>query len=865
MSQPSGAWDGQDQSGLFRNIRTSIRRKLLLGMLAVAFVPMLAMAATVYWNVERVVFNKTTDQLAAIRSVKASQIEQLFQALEAEVASLAESQTVVSAVSEFQRSFRTAIDENDLKSQELQSLRDELHTFYATEFTEEYRRMNNGRTPNVDLLVDPLSDEAVLMQYHYVRNNPNPIGKKALLDRAADQSSYSDQHEKYHPLLRGFMDRFRLSNILLIDAETGDVIYSCSKELDYATSLKNNGPHAKSGLGFAYKHALSAENSDDVSVLDFKPHQTSYEQPAMFLSAPVFDTSKRIGVIVFQVPINQVAAILEDRTGLGETGETLAVGFDHLLRNNSRFFKELPKSDTLQQGSTILNSDLRVESTVTDSALAGDTGINAATDYRGTMTLTAWQPVSVHKSEDKKSEITWALLTKIDQAEVREPVTRLFFAMLAIAALATIVVLISSYAMASNLTRQTDSISGMLNQIGMGDFEARAEVLSEDELGTVAMSLNAMCDNTLSLIQTREERDRIQLAVQKLKEEVAIIASGDLTQEAEVTEDVTGGIAESINHMIFQLRTIITNLHETVNQVTISAGEIQKTTDHLSAGSEQQSRQITETSAAIEEMASSIQQVSQNTQKSATVANKARENAEQGTRAVQNTMDGMDRIRDQVQENAKRIKRLGESSQEVGEIVQLIGDIADRTSILALNASIQAAMAGDAGKGFAVVAEEVELLAERANHATKQIESLIKAIQRETSEAITAMEVCTQEVVSGSKLASEAGYTLGEIDSVSKELAELIESITEMTRQQAQTAEVLAESMNEISSVTRETALGTKHAALSIDNLAELSDALQSSVAAFRLPRSKPRSSLVFDHSSEHTGPVGSLILKALK
>lgn len=865
MSQPYGTWDGFGQSGLFRSIRTSIRRKLLLGMLAVAFVPMVAMAITVYWSAERAVFDKTTDQLAAIRAVRGSQLEQYFQTLEAEVASLAENQTVVSAVRDLQRSFRTAIDENDLQSQELQSLRDELRTFYVNEFAAEYSSKNNGRAPNVDLLVDPLSDEAVLMQYHYVRNNPNPIGKKALLDRAADQSSYSDQHEKYHPVLRGLLERFGLSNILLIDAEMGDVIYSCSKELDFATSLKNNGPHAKSNLGFAYKKALAADASDDVAVLDFKPHQTSYEQPMMFLSAPVFEDSKKIGVVVFQVPITQVATILDDHTGLGETGETIAFGSDHLLRNNSRFAEELAKSNSTSQFSAILNSDFRVDSTAMESALAGGTGTQLIPDYRGAKTLTTWQPVTVHKSEDKKNAVTWALLTKIDQAEVREPVTRLFLAMLAIAALATIVVLVASYAMASNLTRQTDSITGMLNQIGIGDFEARAAVLSEDELGTVAMSLNAMCDNTLSLIQTREERDRIQLAVQKLKEEVAIIASGDLTQEAEVTEDVTGGIAESINHMIFQLRTIISNLHETVNQVTISAGEIQKTTDHLSAGSEQQSRQISETSAAIEEMASSIQQVSQNTQQSATVANKARENAEQGTRAVQNTMDGMDRIRDQVQENAKRIKRLGESSQEVGEIVQLIGDIADRTSILALNASIQAAMAGDAGKGFAVVAEEVELLAERANHATKQIETLIKAIQRETTEAITAMELCTQEVVAGSKLASEAGYTLGEIDSVSKELAELIESITETTRQQAQTAEILAESMNEISSVTQETALGTKHAALSIDNLAELADALQSSVAAFRLPRSKPRSSLVFDHSSEHTGPVGSLILKALK
>ena len=197
--------------------------------------------------------------------------------------------------------------------------------------------------------------------------------------------------------------------------------------------------------------------------------------------------------------------------------------------------------------------------------------------------------------------------------------------------------------------------------------------------------------------------------------------------------------------------------------------------------------------------------------------------------------------------------------------MQLIGDIADRTSILALNASIQAAMAGDAGKGFAVVAEEVERLAERANRATKQIETLIKAIQTETAEAIAAMEVCTKEVVAGTKLASEAGYRLGEIDSVSNDLAELLQAISESTRQQAQTAEILAESMNEISNVTQEAASGTKHAADSIDDLAELADALQSSVAAFRLPRSKPRSSLVFDHSSEHTGPVGSLILKALK
>jgi methyl-accepting chemotaxis protein len=208
---------------------------------------------------------------------------------------------------------------------------------------------------------------------------------------------------------------------------------------------------------------------------------------------------------------------------------------------------------------------------------------------------------------------------------------------------------------------------------------------------------------------------------------------------------------------------------------------------------------------------------------------------------VQDTIQGMNRIRDQVQDSAKRIKRLGESSQEIGEIVQLISDIADRTSILALNASIQAAMAGDAGQGFAVVAEEVERLAERSNEATKQIAALIKAIQGETSEAIAAMEESTREVVSGSTLAVQAGEALEEIDEVSSRLDELIHSISLATKQQARGAEALSRSMNEISGVTKQTAEGTKQAARAVGGMAALAEELRSSVSAFKLPEDHGR------------------------
>ena len=387
-----------------------------------------------------------------------------------------------------------------------------------------------------------------------------------------------------------------------------------------------------------------------------------------------------------------------------------------------------------------------------------------------------------------------------------------------------------------SITEPISHIMDLFSQIGMGNYEARAEVTTGDEVGAMATSLNAMLDNTLTLIQTREERDAMQSSIMKLLDEISGVAEGDLTAEAEVTADISGAIADSFNLMIGQLRDIISGVQEATLQVSSSANEVQTTAEHLAQGSEAQAMQIADTSAAVEEMAVSIQQVSENATLSATVGEQALANAQQGTQAVQDTIEEMNRIRDQVQETAKRIKRLGESSQEIGEIVQLIGDIADRTSILALNASIQAAMAGEAGRGFAVVAEEVERLAERSTEATKQITTLIRTIQNETNEAVAAMEATTQEVVAGSQLADQAGQALSEIEGVSNRLAELIQSISLASKQQARGSETLAMSMDEISDVTQQTAAGTKQAAVAISSLALLADELRASVSAFKLP-----------------------------
>lgn len=393
-----------------------------------------------------------------------------------------------------------------------------------------------------------------------------------------------------------------------------------------------------------------------------------------------------------------------------------------------------------------------------------------------------------------------------------------------------------AYYLQRTVTGQIVEINRLFDRISVGDLAARAEAKSGDELGRMTTSLNRMLDNTLALVQSSEERDRIQRSIEKLLDEVAGVAEGDLTKEAEVTAEVTGAIADSFNYMIAELRNIIAQVQQTTLQVSAAANQIRRTAEELATGSEKQSSQILETTSAVDEMAQSIQHVSSNAVSAARVAREALENARRGAEAVVKTIDGMHAIRGRVQETARRIKRLGESSQEIGEIVSLIGDIADRTSILALNASIQASAAGEEGRGFAVVAEEVESLAERAAESAKRISGLIKMIQEDMNEAVAAMEDTTREVVGGSNVANEAGQKLEQIETVSNELASLIQSISESSRMQARGSESVAHAMSDISSVTRRTADGARQAAESIRNLAALADELRHSVSRFKVP-----------------------------
>ncbi len=338
------------------------------------------------------------------------------------------------------------------------------------------------------------------------------------------------------------------------------------------------------------------------------------------------------------------------------------------------------------------------------------------------------------------------------------------------------------------------------------------------------------------LKESQETNTRNQEAILRLLSEISDLADGDLTVTATVTEDFTGAISDALNYSIEALRDLVISINKTAFQVTTAAQGTRSTATQLIQASDRQAQQIAKAGQAILGMANSVKKVSANAIESTDVAKKSVDIAAKGANAVQDTITGMDTIREQIQETSKRIKRLGESSQEIGEIVSLIDDIADQTNILALNAAIQAAMAGEAGRGFAVVADEIQRLAERSGNATKQIDTLVKTIQSDTNEAVSSMEQSTANVVSGARLAETAGGALTEIENVSVQLAEQIENISQTSRTQAAVASNISGTVSIIQEITTQTLRGTNETASSIEHLAELANDLKTSVSGFTLP-----------------------------
>ncbi len=382
--------------------------------------------------------------------------------------------------------------------------------------------------------------------------------------------------------------------------------------------------------------------------------------------------------------------------------------------------------------------------------------------------------------------------------------------------------------------RPLGALAAFSERFAAGDSRAKAEVQGDDEFSVIAENLNRTVARVSKAFGNQEAQDSLQRSITDLLNLINQVSRGDLTLRGKVTNDALGNVADSINLMLDNFTTVIERVRKAAVEVSTNANRILSSTDEMNTGAGQQDQEITNTSSAVEELTVSMKQVSNNAESSAEAARRALDAAEQGNRAVRDTLDGMQRIRSSVQATARKIKSLGDRSLEISEIINVINDITEQTNLLALNAAIEAARAGEAGRGFAVVADEVRKLAEHSRTATKDIAALIKAIQAETNEAVVVMEEGTKEVEAGTGLADQAGKALEAISSVVRQSAELVQEISLASKQQVRGTEGVANAMQIISGITRQTTQSARQAAGSVGNLVKLSEQLVDALSQFR-------------------------------
>jgi twitching motility protein PilJ len=631
-------------------------------------------------------------------------------------------------------------------------------------------------------------------------------------------------------MIEHYKQQSGFENIYLI-SRSGYVFYTANNSPDRHTNLFT-GPFKNTNLA---RLAVKVFKTKSYGMADFENYMPAHNEPAAFMAQPVVNSGEVKFIVAVQLSINQINAIAEERTGLGQTGEIYFVGNDKMLRSDSYRVKKL-------RAMTMISSpQYKVDTEASRSALKGDSDTKVINNYQGIVTLSSWQPITITESNPVNPEgIHWALITEIEATEIKKPLTSMSLIMAGAMGGAIFLVTLGAFVLSGSLTRQIRHIMDLFSKIGMGNFHARCRVIGRDELSSVAQSLNAMLDNTVHLIQSNEERDNMQNAIMKLLMDISALTDGDLTVRAEVTEDMTGAIADSFNAMAGQLSRIVSHVKESTLKVGTMSREVSQTTLELSRTNNEHASLLAQAVKAIEEMSASIRVVSKHAVESADVSDQAKQSAVSGAEAVRQTNSAMNAIRERVQEAARAIKRLGESSQEIGNIVQIINDIADRTSILALNASIQAAMAGDAGRGFAVVANEVQRLAEQSASSTKQIETLVKTIQGEINEAGIRMDESIQKVVHGTKLADSAHNKLEEIAEVSIQVADLVQAISKAANEQAESSESISATMKKVGETSGQASMQGKLTVLSIANLIDTSKQLQDSIEAFKLPEDTP-------------------------